>query len=89
MRYFQCSKDKKFKEVTDDKFETTNITQDDGNQISKVVIKSEHIAEILCCGRRMRELTEDQYDHEVLQRDYVDNGGSGPKDTKEMQRLNL
>lgn len=67
MRYFQCSKEKELKEVSD----------------------TPELSEIVCHDRRMRELTKDQHDHEVLQRDYVENGGSGPKDTNEMQRLNL
>ena len=47
------------------------------------------ISEIVSNNRRMRELTKDQYDHEVLQRDYVENGGDAPVDTNEMQRFNL
>ncbi len=89
MKYFQCSKDKKLLELDDSKFDTNNITQTDGNSIEVVTIKPANLNEIICCGRRMRKLTQDQYDHEVLQRDYVENGGSEPKDTNEMQRLNV
>lgn len=87
MRYFQCSKDKKLKSLPDTYFETITITQTGGTEIEKVNIKSEYLTEILCCGRRMRELSKDKYDHEVLQRDYIENGGPAPKDTELMKKL--
>lgn len=39
------------------------------------------ISEIACHDRRMRELTQDQYDHEVIQREHVENSGPAPVDT--------
>lgn len=89
MKYFQCSKGKELLELEDSKFDTNNITQTNNNVIQKVTIKPANLNEIICHGRRMRELTKDQYDHEYLQRDYVGNGGSGPSDTAEMQRLKI
>ena len=47
------------------------------------------ISEIVCHYRRMRELTQDQYDHEVIQREYITNGGPAPKDTALMTKLKI
>ena len=84
--YFQCSKCKILKSVDDIKFETKTINQDDGGTIDITDIKIENLSEIVCHDRRMRELSKDQYDHEILQRDYIDNGGSIPKDTELMKK---
>lgn len=45
------------------------------------------LSEIVKNGRRMRELTVDQFDHETAQRAYID-GGPVPTGTAEMERLN-
>ncbi len=57
---------------------------------SDTLKSSAQITELIKChSRRMRELTKNQYDHEVLQRDYIENGGPEPSGTAEMERLNV
>lgn len=85
--YFQCSKCKILKELDDTKFVTNAITQDDGGTIDITSIKSENLPEIIHHDRRMRELTKDQYDHEVIQREHVENGGPAPSGTNLMNLL--
>ncbi len=80
MKYFQCSKCKTLLSLDETAAEYQTDSELDNIKLTP---------DIMCHDRRMRELTEDQYDHEVLQRDYVDNGGDGPSDTAEMQRLNI
>lgn len=46
------------------------------------------LAEIVHHERRMRELSQDQFDHETAQRDYVENGGDIPSGTVLMGELN-
>lgn len=87
--YFQCSKCKILKELDDTKFETKQITQEDDNIIDITTIKKDNLNEIICHDRRMRELTKDQYDHEVIQRDYIDGKGPAPSSTNLMNSLNL
>ena len=50
------------------------------------------LSEIVCCERRMRELTEDQHIHETAQRAYIDGGrqpGSEPSGTQLMTDLGI
>ncbi len=46
------------------------------------------LPEIVHDERRMRELTKDQFDHETIQRDHVENGGDIPSGTVLMEQLN-
>ncbi len=79
-KYFQCSRCKKLKELPDDHFDGGVIV----NNIMTSMIKSEYITETTCLehGRRMREFSKDQYDHEVIQREHVENSGPAPVDTE-------
>lgn len=45
------------------------------------------IPKIVCDGRRMRELSKDQFDHETAQRAYI-TGGAIPENTILMSELN-
>lgn len=74
MRYWQCSKCKKLKE-TDDVYSITDIKC--LTKINKEL-----------CNRRMRPLSKDQYDHEIIQRNYVSNAGPAPSGTAEMIKIN-
>lgn len=47
------------------------------------------LSEIVHDGRRMRELSQDQFDHETAQRDYVENSGPVPSGTALMETLNV
>ena len=86
--YFQCSKCKVLKELDDTKFETNTITQDDDvTTIDITTIKAANLSEIIHCDRRMRDLNKDQYDHEVIQREHVENGGPAPTGTNLMNLL--
>lgn len=73
-RYWQCSKDK----------------------VLKTTVDAPLIGEITCCDRRMREFKNNshttaqaKYDHEVLQRDHIENEGPIPSGTQLMTDLNL
>ncbi len=77
-RYYQCSKCKRLLSFSDILKTAAQIT---------VLVK--------CHDRRMRELTDsggitgkDKYDHEVIQRDYIDGKGPAPSETVLMERLN-
>jgi hypothetical protein len=71
-KYYQCSKCKKLK-ITSDIIVIEEIVCRDGDPK---------------CNRRMRELTKDQYDHEVIQREHIDNSGPAPTDTAWMNKVN-
>lgn len=86
-KYFQCSKCKILKELEDTKFETKQITQEDDNIINITTIKKDNLNEIICHDRRMRDLTKDQYDHEVIQREHVEHGGPAPLGTNLMNSI--
>ncbi len=79
--YFQCSKCKILKTVDDIKFETTVINQDGGGTVDITDIKPENLSEIVCHSRRMRQLTQNQFDHETIQREHVENSGPAPVNT--------
>lgn len=85
MKYFQCSKCKILKSVDDVKFETHVITRSDDSTIEIIDIKPEFISDIACHSRRMRQLTQNQFDHETIQREHVENAGPAPEDTELMR----
>ena len=45
--------------------------------------------EVSANNRRMRELTKDQYDHEVIQREHIENAGDAPSGTVLMTELKI
>ncbi len=89
MKYFQCTKCKKLIEMIADKITSRTVNQTDGGTIDIYSVKPENLSEIICHGRRMRELTKDKYDHEIIQRDYIDGKGPAPVDTEHMKKLNI
>ena len=80
MKYFQCSKCKILKTIdeTDIKYQTYSELD---------IIK--FTPDITCHERRMRNLTKDQYDHEIIQRDYIDGKGPAPVNTVLMTEYNI
>lgn len=76
MRYFQCSKCKTLKELDE-----TGIKYQTDSEFDSIKFN----VDIICHDRRMRELSKDQYDHEIIQREYVENGGPAPVNTKLME----
>lgn len=46
------------------------------------------LSEVVHHERRMRELSQDQFDHETAQRNYID-GGAVPSGTALMETLNV
>ena len=72
-----------------EKLETKTVEQTGGGSIDLINVKSENLSDIICHGRRMRELSKEKYDHEVIQRNYIDNKGPAPSGTDLMNKLNI
>ncbi len=80
MKYFQCGKDKILKQIDE-----TDLKYQTDSEFDNI----KFTPDIVCCDRRMRELNKDQYDHEVIQREYVENGGPAPNGTALMGKLGI
>lgn len=63
MKYFQCGKCKALKQIADINFDSSITYTYKGEQRTASIIKPELSSELTCLkhGRRMRELTEEEY----------------------------
>lgn len=63
MKYFQCSRCKKTKELPDTHFDGQATCTINGVETIVNIVKPEFASDLTCIphGRRMREITEEQY----------------------------
>ncbi len=80
MKYFQCGKCKILKEIDE-----TDIKYQTDSEFDNI----KFTPDVVCHSRRLRELTKDQYDHEVVQREYIENAGPAPSGTALMGKLGI
>ena len=89
MRYFQCPKCKRLASLSDVNCYVTNITAESKDWIVNAPNLTNEICDCDSHDKHMRDLSQAQYDHETIQRAYVDSGGPVPSNTQLMQDLGI
>lgn len=89
MRYFQCAKCKTLISRNDVDCYITNKTAESKDWNVTEGNLSNEICSCNSYNKHMRELDQKQFDHETIQRAYVESAGPVPSNTQLMQDLGI